>query len=467
MRTRFLILIIAALSSLCCFSQSAAKADELFQQQQYAQACIAYQSLLGSHPHNQLYQYRYARCLQQTGKTAEAIRWFELAGERYALRNFHLAQLYAETYRFEDAQNTLEKYIATIDEDNDRYPQCMQLLEYIKKGCRYIRRVEDIVILDSIVVLKQHFLAAYHLGSDCGTLSADSCGIVFTNARGDSRLQVLTKTDGDSTLFHIASCERLLSDWSACDTLPEPVNSSFNTAYPFMLTDGMTLYFASDNEEGLGGYDIYLTRFNPATNSWLTPENLGFPFNSAGNDYMMAIDEQQAKGFFATDRRTTADSVVVYSFVYDSQKHYLRDTTGQYIRQAAQLLSYSSPATGNLSPVTTNLSPVTADPSPVTTNQFTIIINDSTVFHSFSDFHSPQAQQLARDYILLLKTIQEETEALRDNRENYRLAETDEQQLALRPIILTQEKTIRNLSAESSQLLKQLRAAENSVTANP
>lgn len=43
---------------------------------------------------------------------------------------------------------------------------------------------------------------------------------------------------------------------------------------PVCLSDGVTIYYATDGE-GLGGYDIFVTRYNTNTDSYLTPENVG------------------------------------------------------------------------------------------------------------------------------------------------------------------------------------------------
>ena len=61
--------------------------------------------------------------------------------------------------------------------------------------------------------------------------------------------------------------------------------------YPFMLSDGTTLYFAENGEESLGGYDLFVTRYSSSSHEYLKPENLGMPFNSPYNDYMLVIDE--------------------------------------------------------------------------------------------------------------------------------------------------------------------------------
>lgn len=48
---------------------------------------------------------------------------------------------------------------------------------------------------------------------------------------------------------------RLLDGWSE----PEPLtslNEQGNVNYPFLMSDGITLYYASDGEGSLGGYDI-------------------------------------------------------------------------------------------------------------------------------------------------------------------------------------------------------------------
>jgi len=49
---------------------------------------------------------------------------------------------------------------------------------------------------------------------------------------------------------------------------------------PFVMSDGLTLYFASTDHQSFGGYDLYVTRYNLATDSYLVPNQLNMPFNS-------------------------------------------------------------------------------------------------------------------------------------------------------------------------------------------
>ena len=82
-----------------------------------------------------------------------------------------------------------------------------------------------------------------------------------------------------------------------------------------MLSDGSTLYFAAegDIENALGGLDIYMTR-RDETGAFFSPTNVGMPYNSPYNDYMMAIDDAAGLGWWATDRNAPDGMVTVYIF---------------------------------------------------------------------------------------------------------------------------------------------------------
>lgn len=83
------------------------------------------------------------------------------------------------------------------------------------------------------------------------------------------------------------------------------------------MSDGMTLYFANDGSNSLGGYDIFMTRRSDSDSgerSYFQPQNLGMPYNSPFNDYMMAVDETSGLGWFASDREQIPGKVTIYIF---------------------------------------------------------------------------------------------------------------------------------------------------------
>ena len=85
--------------------------------------------------------------------------------------------------------------------------------------------------------------------------------------------------------------------------------------YPFMLSDGITLYYAAQGEESIGGYDIFVTRYDMDEKNSSIRENLGMPFNSPANDYMLAIDEFNQLGWFVSDRNQPKGQGVFYIFI--------------------------------------------------------------------------------------------------------------------------------------------------------
>lgn len=63
--------------------------------------------------------------------------------------------------------------------------------------------------------------------------------------------------------------------------------------YPYVMPDGVTIYFAAKDYDSLGGYDLFVSRYNMNNDTYLAPERLNMPFNSMYNDYLMVVDEEK------------------------------------------------------------------------------------------------------------------------------------------------------------------------------
>src|SRR5919109_5551479 len=69
-------------------------------------------------------------------------------------------------------------------------------------------------------------------------------------------------------------------EWSAPVNLGPVVNSSATEQNPAVSADGLALYFQSDRPGGLGGVDIWGTRWDAGNKAWGPPVNLGTPVNT-------------------------------------------------------------------------------------------------------------------------------------------------------------------------------------------
>ena len=87
------------------------------------------------------------------------------------------------------------------------------------------------------------------------------------------------------------------------------VNSSSNEAFPFIYRD--LLFFASNREGGLGGYDIYYSKFE--NNQFSAPTLLPSPINTKFDDFSFSITDSLKLGFFSSNREK--DSIDI-SYVF-------------------------------------------------------------------------------------------------------------------------------------------------------
>lgn len=100
--------------------------------------------------------------------------------------------------------------------------------------------------------------------------------------------------------------------WSAPTLMGENLLSVGNEVFPMISADGKTLTFSSDGFHGMGGYDLYRSTWDDEAGTWGEPVNLGFPFSSPGDDFLMADSADGRYTLFASNRDCAADSVYIY-----------------------------------------------------------------------------------------------------------------------------------------------------------
>jgi hypothetical protein len=62
------------------------------------------------------------------------------------------------------------------------------------------------------------------------------------------------------------------------------INTEFDEAFPKFSHDQSFLTFSSNGLKGLGGYDLFKTKFSEDLKIWTKPKNLGYPINTAYDD---------------------------------------------------------------------------------------------------------------------------------------------------------------------------------------
>ena len=309
---------------------------------------------------------------------------------------------------------------------------------------------QQIVFIDSIVTDKDSFLSQYRLSSETGTLTTTGLffgnslsGYAFLNEMGNKVYFSLA----EDSIHRLYTSDKLGTDWSEATPLKGLSEGITDANYPFMMNDGFTFYFAAQGEESIGGYDIFFTRYDSRSGSFLKPENIGMPFNSEANDYMYAADEETGIGYFVSDRRQPEGKVCVYIFIlpetrrsYDPSKY-----TEQQIRNFADIVRIADTwgngyerraALDRLKAIgTTDAHPAAENTTATNT---AIVINDRLTYTSVKDFRSPTAANIYRE-LLKARERQATIEAdLQKTRDRYARADEDGRRL-LREVILHNE----------------------------
>lgn len=447
-------LLIALIFTQFISAQSSSQAESLFNNRQFSQAKSIYESLLRKKPNDPLYNYRMARCCYELKDYEMAVKHFGASGNRYPLKDLYLGELYFITYRFEMSVEAYQAYITTLAPNDPKIEELNTKIKKAETGAKLMKRVQDIAFIDSILVNKTDFLKYYKLNAELGTVnqqrlklskSAVQDKITFTTQRGD-RVCYSDSLHGNMDIF---SSFKLLNGWSAPVTISSKINSKANENYPFLMLDGITLYFASDGENSLGGYDLFITRYNPDTKDFLSPENIGFPFNSTANDYMMAIDEQRHEGWFATDRNQTGNKVMIYKFVPTENKKLFKTENNDSLRLAAQLRLYRK--ADKKSEINPTIMAVTV--APKQNSEFRVVINDSTVYTNPAQFKNVKVLSTINEWEKLVREI----DNIKINLEKLRSDYDNESNLKIKPEIaekiLQSEKQLLTTTQKSNELI--------------
>lgn len=465
-----IILFLGLLGGQPIVAQSLNQAKALYEKGEYKKAKPAFKKLLKQAPENGNYNLWYGVCCLRTGEAGQAIKPLEKAvKKRVTSGQLFLAQAYNDNYRFEEAIETYETYIKELNKRKRPTDEAEKQLEKAKANLRMLRGVEQVTVIDSFVVDKADFLKAYHISPETGKLFMYNEYFENAQATGGSVYETelankiyYSEKQADGTLS-ILTRNKLITSWSKANLLPGSINESMNADYPFVMTDGVTIYYAADGPQSMGGYDIFVTRYNINSDSYLTPENVGMPFNSTANDYMYVIDDYADLGWFASDRHQPEGKVCVYLFIPNSSKQVYNYETmdKQQLIQLAQLSSIrlTQKNADEIAAARNRLNSIESGDKQMDNYDFSFIINDENVYHHLADFQSPKAKAQYQKYNALEKTINGHQQKLEDLRKWYVKADKEEQ-TKLKPAILDLEKQILKLDSEAQSLMKEVRKLE-------
>ena len=107
----------------------------------------------------------------------------------------------------------------------------------------------------------------------------------------------------------------LLSDgsWSLPERIEGPINSEGDEITPFISADG-TLFFASNGQASMGGFDCYSSVLE--NGEWSAPLNLGYPINTVDDDSHFAISAEGTRAYIASRRNRPLNDYDLFEITF-------------------------------------------------------------------------------------------------------------------------------------------------------
>ncbi|MEC7645879.1 MAG: OmpA family protein [Bacteroidota bacterium] len=141
------------------------------------------------------------------------------------------------------------------------------------------------------------------------TVSSDGKTIIFSSDRSGGY--------GKTDLYEI---KKVNDAWTHPKNLGSIINSNEHEKSPYLHTDGKTLFFASTNFPTLGGFDIFYTK-KDSLGEWKDPVNIGYPINTVADEISLFVSTDGCKAYFASNNFDGVGGWDVYSFdLYDGAR---------------------------------------------------------------------------------------------------------------------------------------------------
>lgn len=136
------------------------------------------------------------------------------------------------------------------------------------------------------------------------TISGDGKTLYFATARESSI---------DHSIDIFKSNRNPDGSWSEAVSMGSKINTRGNEKSPFIHSDSKTLYFSCDSRPGAGGYDIYYLRLQKDS-TWSKAVNIGYPINTDKDEHGLIVSTDGKKAYYASNNIQGHGGYDIYRF---------------------------------------------------------------------------------------------------------------------------------------------------------
>ncbi len=320
-------LLIAQFSFGQTESELKENGDKLFEKEQYVDATPIYLQLLSLNPKNADYNFRYGTCLLYNSfHKSKAIRYLSYAVKQpnIDVRAFYFyGKSLHLNYQFKEAIQFYSTYLSKRVKKDKRY-NVEREIEMCKNGQKLLVTFTDIVVKNKKEIDQSKFFRLYDNMETVG-------GEILVSEEFQSKMD---KKKGHVPILHFPPNAKAIyyssygngdnkdiyvrrrlpnGKWGEPQLLPGQVNTQEDEDFPFLHSSGDFLFFSSKGHNSMGGYDIFMSTFDPNTNSFGKPENVDFAISSPDDDLFYVVDKTFQNAYFASARQSENGKLHVYN----------------------------------------------------------------------------------------------------------------------------------------------------------
>ena len=296
------------------------QAEKHFEEVDYNLAYKLYAQLVSLYPKDPDYNYKLGVCMIFTEPDKKKpYSYLKIATNNPADApkdaKFYLAKTYHINYRFDEAIKLYVEYKKNGTAASIKKLQVDREIQACKNGKRLLSDLSDLVVINKKQLSEDDYFKGYDVKDIGGKLlvKPDEYKTSYDKKKKDKSVIYLSRyaerlyyssygEDGKNgrDIYFINKLPN--GGWSKAQILPSTINTEYDEDYPFLHPNGKTLYFSSKGHNSMGGYDVFKTTFDDATQSWSKPVNLEFPINSPDDDILFVTDSLEKTAYFSTGR---------------------------------------------------------------------------------------------------------------------------------------------------------------------
>ncbi|MCF8373531.1 MAG: hypothetical protein K9H64_18065 [Bacteroidales bacterium] len=322
-----MLLLISSNTTLYAQPNVKAQALNLFGQGNYQGAITLLEPLHQRFPKDPEINFYFGACMvENRSDFQKAVKFLTEASlsHDFVQSYFYLGKAYLLEYQFDKATQHFQRFQNQADKKRLKSYDAGLYLKACENGKQIIKQVSEI---DSRNIVKVAFsdlpqqlensttgsvqMLDESLKSKADNKLPQGFSIIQSKLKEEVYFASYGKNDknGQDLVFNFKDEK---DKWNKTKSLSDALLSSYNEINPVISPNGKDIYFCSNGEGSMGGYDVFKSSFNSEKQEWSKPTNLGFPINTPFDDFLFIPDFENNTALLATNRECSPDSAWLF-----------------------------------------------------------------------------------------------------------------------------------------------------------